>query len=157
MLFHYQPPPPLTPPLCSTLPRQQLSPLSPVICGSGAMEFVLPRGTSAANAPVPKSDAITVKDVPAEVLAVREFPGDKVPSSCPFLFPCFSRYEHPLYLCITKKSYFNLSIFTLGFPVFSVVRSLLTRLQLSDLFFSPQVSRLMVKCHDNELCWKMHC
>ena len=39
------------------------------------MEFVLPRGTSAATAPAPKSDSITLKDVPAEVLAVREFPG----------------------------------------------------------------------------------
>jgi SOUL heme-binding protein len=39
------------------------------------MEFVLPSGVNSATAPVPKSEKITIKDVPAEVLAVREFPG----------------------------------------------------------------------------------
>ncbi len=46
---------------------------TPVICGTGAMEFVLPRGVGISNPPT--SDAISLKDVPAEMVAVREFPG----------------------------------------------------------------------------------
>ena len=73
---------------------QQLTTFPPVICGAGAMEFVLPRGTNSANAPLPKSDSITLKDVPAEVLAVREFPG-KYPLSyfcCCYFLP----HEFPI-------------------------------------------------------------
>jgi hypothetical protein len=54
---------------------EKLSMTTPVILGGGAMEFVLPSGVNAATAPAPKSEKITIKDVPAEVLAVREFPG----------------------------------------------------------------------------------
>ena len=48
---------------------------TPVICGGGAMEFVLPEGTNSENAPVPKSDKVTIKDIKAGFLAVKEFPG----------------------------------------------------------------------------------
>ena len=54
---------------------ENLAMTTPVICGGGAMEFVLPKGINSQNAPVPKTDKVTVRDVPSDFLAVREFPG----------------------------------------------------------------------------------
>ena len=48
---------------------------TPVIIGGGAMEFVLPSGKSAANAPTPSDPAVIIKDLPKETVAVLEFPG----------------------------------------------------------------------------------
>lgn len=54
---------------------ENLSMTTPVILGGGAMEFVLPSGVNALTAPIPKSSKISVKDVAADVVATREFPG----------------------------------------------------------------------------------
>lgn len=54
---------------------EKLAMTTPVICGGGAMEFVLPQGTNSGNAPAPKSDKVTIRDVKSGFLAVKEFPG----------------------------------------------------------------------------------
>lgn len=54
---------------------KKMSMTTPVIMSGGAMEFVLPQGYDAISAPVPKSSAITLRDVPADLVAVREFTG----------------------------------------------------------------------------------
>lgn len=46
---------------------------TPIICSTEAMEFVLPEDVGISNPPT--SDAIRIKEVPSEVVAVREFPG----------------------------------------------------------------------------------
>lgn len=48
---------------------------TPVIVGNGKMSFILPTGKVAATAPTPATSDISIRDVPSEILAVREFPG----------------------------------------------------------------------------------
>ena len=59
----------------SSTGQEKLSMTTPVIIGGGAMEFVLPSGKSAANAPTPSDPAVIIKDLPKETVAVLEFPG----------------------------------------------------------------------------------
>ena len=54
---------------------EKLAMTTPVICGGGSMEFVLPNGINSQTAPAPKSSKVTIKDISSEFLAVREFPG----------------------------------------------------------------------------------
>lgn len=54
---------------------ETLSMTTPVIIASGSMEFVLPSGMSSINAPLPATPDISVKDILAEIIAVKEFPG----------------------------------------------------------------------------------
>ena len=53
----------------------ELAMTMPVISGGGSMAFVLPKGVTTTSAPTPSSETINLKDIPAEVVAVREFPG----------------------------------------------------------------------------------
>lgn len=53
----------------------QLAMTTPVISGGGSMAFVLPTGVTSSTAPAPTSESISLKDIPAEIVAVREFPG----------------------------------------------------------------------------------
>jgi hypothetical protein len=53
----------------------KLSMTTPVITGSGAMEFVLPDGLNSVTAPLPENPSVTIRDVPAATVATREFPG----------------------------------------------------------------------------------
>ncbi|CAM6001894.1 unnamed protein product [Sphagnum balticum] len=55
--------------------KEQLSMTTPVVIENGVMEFVLPRGTDAASAPAPDTVKVSLRDVPPETLAVREFAG----------------------------------------------------------------------------------
>lgn len=48
---------------------------TPVIVGNGKMSFILPSGKVASNAPTPATSDISIKDIPSEIVAVREFPG----------------------------------------------------------------------------------
>eukprot|EP01041_Mallomonas_annulata_P008662 gene8662-17874_t len=54
---------------------EKMAMTTPVIISSGTMEFVLPSGMSTINAPLPATSDITIKDIPSEIVAVREFPG----------------------------------------------------------------------------------
>jgi hypothetical protein len=55
---------------------EKMAMTTPVIISNGEMEFVLPSDKTAANAPAPvDSNVISIKDIAAEVVAVREFPG----------------------------------------------------------------------------------
>lgn len=56
--------------------ERKMSMTTPVIMkGSDVMEFVLPNGMDATKAPAPKSSNIILKDVPSEIIAVKEFSG----------------------------------------------------------------------------------
>ena len=55
--------------------REKIAMTTPVITRGDTMEFVLARGFTAANAPVPNSDKVMLASIPARVLAVRSFPG----------------------------------------------------------------------------------
>ena len=55
--------------------EEKMSMTTPVIMAEGQMSFVLPKGKSSANAPVPKSDSIVITDVAEALAAVREFTG----------------------------------------------------------------------------------
>lgn len=56
--------------------EEKMSMTTPVIMGSdGAMSFVLPRGRSAATAPLPKTDKVMLRDVDESLVAAREFTG----------------------------------------------------------------------------------
>jgi hypothetical protein len=50
---------------------EKLAMTTPVICGGGNMEFVLPAGVDSISAPVPKSSLVTIKDISSEFLAVK--------------------------------------------------------------------------------------
>jgi len=66
----------------------QMAMTTPVIVSEGNMQFVLPRGVTADNAPAPSSSAVSLLQVPAEVVAAREFPGfatDGEVGAVPFL------------------------------------------------------------------------
>lgn len=41
------------------------------------MSFVMPEDVPAAEAPIPRDPRVSVNDVPSELLAVREFGGDR--------------------------------------------------------------------------------
>ena len=48
---------------------------TPVICGAGMMEIPLPAFLDSSSAPESSNDAISFYDIPADIVAVREFPG----------------------------------------------------------------------------------
>ena len=48
---------------------------TPVIMNDGAMEFVLPSGIVADTAPLPNTNDIFIKDIPAATVATLEFTG----------------------------------------------------------------------------------
>ena len=54
---------------------EKLAMTTPVIMKSGTMDFVLPEGFDSESAPKPNSDYITIIDIPAEIVAVKEFTG----------------------------------------------------------------------------------
>lgn len=54
---------------------RKLSMTTPVIMKGNDMEFVLPNGMNSSKAPVPKSNNVILKDIPAELIAVKEFSG----------------------------------------------------------------------------------
>jgi hypothetical protein len=55
--------------------EQRLSMTIPVILDSGSMSFVLPKSMDSLSAPIPLSESVILKDLPAETVAVREFTG----------------------------------------------------------------------------------
>lgn len=56
--------------------EEKMSMTTPVIMGAdGGMSFVLPRGRSAATAPLPKTDKVLLRDVDESLVAAREFTG----------------------------------------------------------------------------------
>lgn len=54
---------------------ERLSMTTPVITDATSMSFVLPRNLDALSAPIPKSERVLLKDLPAEIVAAREFTG----------------------------------------------------------------------------------
>lgn len=50
--------------------------------GGRTMSFVMPKDIPAGEAPIPRDPRVNVNDVPTELLAVREFPGDENMFSC---------------------------------------------------------------------------
>lgn len=54
---------------------EKLTMTTPVIIGSGAMSFVLPKYVNVESAPVPNSDKVFLRDMPSELIAVRTFTG----------------------------------------------------------------------------------
>ena len=48
---------------------------TPVIMERNIMEFVMPPGMNSETAPVPDNVEVTIKDLPAEIVAAREFTG----------------------------------------------------------------------------------
>jgi len=54
---------------------EKLSMTTPVITDANSMSFVLPRTYDSMSAPIPTSEAVILKDLPSEILAVREFSG----------------------------------------------------------------------------------
>lgn len=54
---------------------EKLSMTTPVITDSNSMSFVLPRSYDSMTAPIPTSESIVLKDLPSEIIAVREFTG----------------------------------------------------------------------------------
>ena len=48
---------------------------TPIICGAGMMEIPLPSNLDSSSAPESSNDAISFYDIPADIVAVREFPG----------------------------------------------------------------------------------
>lgn len=55
--------------------KEKLAMTTPVIVEGETMEFVLPGGLTSETAPTPETNEVVIKDVAAQVLAVREFPG----------------------------------------------------------------------------------
>jgi hypothetical protein len=54
---------------------EKISMTVPVIIDSKNINFVLPKNIDASSAPLPNIDSITIKNVPSELIAVREFTG----------------------------------------------------------------------------------
>lgn len=54
---------------------EKLSMTTPVITDANSMSFVLPRTYDSMSAPIPTSESVILKDLPSEILAVREFSG----------------------------------------------------------------------------------
>jgi len=54
---------------------EKISMTVPVIIDSKTMNFVLPKSIDATTAPIPNFDTVTIKDIPSELIAVREFTG----------------------------------------------------------------------------------
>jgi len=55
--------------------ERKMSMTTPVIMKGDIMEFVLPNGMNTSKAPAPKSSNVILKDIPAELIAVKEFSG----------------------------------------------------------------------------------
>ena len=55
--------------------ERKMSMTTPVIMKGDVMEFVLPNGMNTSKAPAPKSSNVILKDIPAELIAVKEFSG----------------------------------------------------------------------------------
>jgi hypothetical protein len=54
---------------------EKLSMTTPVITDATSMSFVLPRNYDSMSAPIPTSEEVVLKDLPSEIVAVREFSG----------------------------------------------------------------------------------
>lgn len=55
--------------------KRKMDMTTPVIMEKNIMEFVMPPGMNSETAPVPDNVDVSIKDVPAEIIAAREFTG----------------------------------------------------------------------------------